>query len=146
MRGGGGGIANSVVTPPAVWGIWKTLIKRGEPKASNAIHGPLYLTFHPPDKANATADCSENQFTSNGLVMETTNGKCRPHFKLCSQLQLQYRSLKFRKACGTDGIPNECLRYLPRKPLVPLKKKKKTPCSESASELYRPSDRRLSAK
>jgi hypothetical protein len=23
-------------------------------------------------------------------------------------------SLKLRKACGIDGIPNECLRYLPR--------------------------------
>jgi hypothetical protein len=29
-------------------------------------------------------------------------------------------SLKLKKACGTDGIPNECLRHLPRKPIVHL--------------------------
>jgi hypothetical protein len=29
-------------------------------------------------------------------------------------------SLKLRKACGLDGIPNERLRYLPRRPLVHL--------------------------
>jgi hypothetical protein len=29
-------------------------------------------------------------------------------------------SLKLSKACGTDGIPNECLRHLPRRPLVHL--------------------------
>jgi hypothetical protein len=28
--------------------------------------------------------------------------------------------LKLRKDCGTDGIPNECLRHLPRGPLVHL--------------------------
>jgi hypothetical protein len=30
------------------------------------------------------------------------------------------KTLKLRKACGIDGIPNECLRHLPRKPLVHL--------------------------
>jgi hypothetical protein len=29
-------------------------------------------------------------------------------------------SLKLRKACGLDGIPNEWLRHLPRRPLVHL--------------------------
>jgi hypothetical protein len=28
--------------------------------------------------------------------------------------------LKLRKACGLNGIPNECLRHLPRRPLVHL--------------------------
>jgi hypothetical protein len=28
--------------------------------------------------------------------------------------------LKLIKACGIDGIPNECLRHLPRRPLVHL--------------------------
>jgi hypothetical protein len=28
--------------------------------------------------------------------------------------------LKLNKACGIDGIPNECLRHLPRRPLVDL--------------------------
>jgi hypothetical protein len=29
-------------------------------------------------------------------------------------------SLQFKKACGIDGIRNECLRHLPRRPLVNL--------------------------
>jgi hypothetical protein len=29
-------------------------------------------------------------------------------------------SLKFKKACELDGIPNECHRYLPRRPLIHL--------------------------
>jgi hypothetical protein len=29
-------------------------------------------------------------------------------------------SLKLRKACGIDGVPNECLRHLPRRSLVHL--------------------------
>jgi len=28
--------------------------------------------------------------------------------------------LKLKKACGIDGIPNVCLRHLPRRPLVHL--------------------------
>jgi hypothetical protein len=31
-------------------------------------------------------------------------------------------SLKLRKACGIDGIPNECLRHITRRPLVNLTK------------------------
>jgi hypothetical protein len=33
---------------------------------------------------------------------------------------IKINSLKLRKACGIDGIPNECLRHLPRRPLVYL--------------------------
>jgi hypothetical protein len=37
--------------------------------------------------------------------------------RLCDvSKELQY--LKLGKACGPDGIPNECIRYLPRRPLV----------------------------
>jgi hypothetical protein len=35
-------------------------------------------------------------------------------------LQKLINSLKLKKSCGIDGIPNECLRHLPRKPLVHL--------------------------
>jgi hypothetical protein len=35
-------------------------------------------------------------------------------------LQKLIKYLKLRKACGIDGIPNECLRQLPRRPLVHL--------------------------
>jgi hypothetical protein len=41
--------------------------------------------------------------------------KVRP----CDLLKL-INSSKLKKACGIDGIPNECLRYLPRRPLVHL--------------------------
>jgi hypothetical protein len=35
-------------------------------------------------------------------------------------LQKLQNSLKLRKACGIDGIPNESLRHFPRRPLVHL--------------------------
>jgi hypothetical protein len=35
-------------------------------------------------------------------------------------LQKIIKSLKLRKACGIDGIPNESLRHLPRTPLAHL--------------------------
>jgi hypothetical protein len=33
-----------------------------------------------------------------------------------SDLQKIIKALKLKKACGIDGIPNECLRHLPRRP------------------------------
>jgi hypothetical protein len=45
----------------------KSLTKRGGPKASPAIHNPLGPLFYPINKANITADCSENQFTVHDL-------------------------------------------------------------------------------
>jgi hypothetical protein len=35
-------------------------------------------------------------------------------------IQKLIKSLKLRKACGIDGIPNECLRHDPRRPLIHL--------------------------
>jgi hypothetical protein len=35
-------------------------------------------------------------------------------------LQKLLNPLKLKKACGIDGIPNECIRHLPRRPLVHL--------------------------
>jgi hypothetical protein len=35
-------------------------------------------------------------------------------------LQNILNSLKLKKACGIYGIPNECLRHLPRRPLIYL--------------------------
>jgi hypothetical protein len=37
---------------------------------SSAIHGLLGLHYHPVDKANAIADCLENQFTQHNLCEE----------------------------------------------------------------------------
>jgi hypothetical protein len=62
------------------------------------------------------------------------NDGWRLESKLCSKLQIVtsperirprdlqklLNSLKLKTACGIDGIPNECLRHLPRRPLVPL--------------------------
>jgi hypothetical protein len=109
-------------------------MKRDEPKAPTADHGHLGIIYHPNEKINVIADCLENQFTSHDLCdgnhegqVETTVqpllksvdgipwGKVGP----CDIHKLTY-SLKLRKACGLDGIPNECLRHLPRRPLVYL--------------------------
>jgi hypothetical protein len=87
------------------------------------------------DKANAIADCLENQFTPHDLCDENHDRRvgARVHallqdadappptekIKPCDLLKL-ISSLKLRKACRIEGIPNECLRHLPRRPLVHL--------------------------
>jgi hypothetical protein len=45
---------------------------------------------------------------------------CPPERTRPCDLQKIINSLKLRKSCGIDGIPNECLRHLPRRPLVYL--------------------------
>jgi hypothetical protein len=109
-------------------------MKRDGPKTPTAFHGPLEITYHPNEKANVIADCLENQFSSHDLCDEnherevgttvqallasvdgTPFGKVRP----CDTHKLA-NSLKLRKACDLDGIPNECLRHLPKRSLVYL--------------------------
>jgi hypothetical protein len=109
-------------------------MKRDGPKAPTAIHDSLGITYHPNERANVNAKCLENQFTSHELchgnnerkvkttaqdllasVDGTQLGKIRP----CDIHKLA-NSLKLRKACGVDGIPNECLRHIPRRPLAYL--------------------------
>jgi hypothetical protein len=60
-------IGNYEVTPQSTWPIAQYLLKRDEPRALTAIHGPLGLKFLPLEKANAIADCLENQFTLHHL-------------------------------------------------------------------------------
>jgi hypothetical protein len=48
-------------------------------------------------------------------VDDTPSEKLRP----CDTQEL-IQPLKFRKACGICGIPNECLKHLPSRPLVYL--------------------------
>jgi hypothetical protein len=62
---------NTEVTPQAILPIAKSLLKRNGPRAPTAIHGPSGLIFHPSEKANAIADCLENQFTRHDLCDET---------------------------------------------------------------------------
>jgi hypothetical protein len=126
-------IANTDVTPQAIWPIVKSLTKKDGAKEPTAIHGPFGLTFHPLEKANATADCLENQFTPHDLcdenhkrqvearvqtLLKVVDNSSPERIRPCN-LQKLVNSLKLRKACGIDGIPNECLRQLPR-PLVHL--------------------------
>jgi hypothetical protein len=101
-------------------------------KVPTAVHGLLRITYHPNEEGNVIADCLENQFTSHDLCEE--NNELRvdsgvqallasvddyqmKKVRLCDTQKL-VKSLKLRKACGLDGIPNESLRHLPRRPLV----------------------------
>jgi hypothetical protein len=56
-------IANTEVTPRTMWPVAKSPMKRDGPKAPTAIRGSFGPTFHPLGKANAIANCLENQFT-----------------------------------------------------------------------------------
>jgi hypothetical protein len=42
-------------------------MKRDEPKAPTAVHGPLGITYQPNDNSNVIADFLENQFTSHDM-------------------------------------------------------------------------------
>jgi hypothetical protein len=127
-------IGNCEVTPQAIWPIAKSLMERDGPRAPTAIHGSPGLKFHPLEKANAIADCLENQFAPHDLcdynherrvearvhaLLETVDISPPERVRPCD-LQKLINSLKLRNACGIDGIPNECLRHLPRRPLVYL--------------------------
>jgi hypothetical protein len=121
-------ICNTEVTPQAILSFAKFLLKRAGPRAPTVIHGPSGLELHPSEKANATADCLENQFTHHDLrdenherrvearvqaLLEAEDNKPPEKIRPCDLLKL-INSLKLRKFCGIDSIPNECLRHLPR--------------------------------
>jgi hypothetical protein len=87
--------------------------------------------FHPIDKANIIANTLQNQFRAHGLcdcdhrrqvkaqveTLPATVGEDFPvNFRPC-EVSKETQSLKLGKACSFDGIPNECLRHLPRRPL-----------------------------
>jgi hypothetical protein len=121
-------IGNAEVTPQAIWPIAKSLLKRDGQRTPAVIHGASGLKFHPPEKANAIADCLEIKFTPHDLcdenherrveakvqaLLETVDKNPPRRIRPCD-LQKLIKSLKLRKACGIDGILNECLRHLPR--------------------------------
>jgi hypothetical protein len=127
-------ISNAEVTPVSIWHIAKSLLKRDGLRAPTAIHGASGLKFHPFDKANAIADCLEIQFTPHDLydennewqveakvqaLMESVDNSIPQRIRPCD-IQKLINTLKLTKACGIDGIPNECLRHLPRRPQVHL--------------------------
>jgi hypothetical protein len=49
-------LANTEVTPQAIWPIAKSLTNRDGPRAPIVIYGPLGPKFQLTDKANAIAD------------------------------------------------------------------------------------------
>jgi hypothetical protein len=89
------------------------------------------LKFLPTEKANAIADCLENRFTHHDLCDENHERRVETiaqvileidpleKIKPCDLKKL-IETQKLKKACGFDGISNECLRHLPRRPLVYL--------------------------
>ncbi|PNF41415.1 hypothetical protein B7P43_G14387 [Cryptotermes secundus] len=127
-------ISNAEVTPQCIWPIAKSLLKRDGPRAPTAIHGSSGLKFHPSEKANEIADCLETQFTPHDLCDENHEQRVEARVQALLEavdenpplrirpcdVQKLIKSLKLKKACGIDGIPNECLRHLPRRPLVHL--------------------------
>jgi hypothetical protein len=108
-------------------------MKRDGPKALTAIHGPLGITYQPNEKASVIADCLENQLTSHDLYYENYERQVETTVQAllasvggtpwgespCDIHNLE-DSLILRKACVLDGIPNECLKHLPRGPLAHL--------------------------
>ncbi|PNF26942.1 hypothetical protein B7P43_G14042 [Cryptotermes secundus] len=127
-------ISNTEVTPQCIWPIAKSLLQRDGPRAPTAIHGSSGLKFYPFEKANKIADCLEIQFTPHDLCDENHEERVEARVQALLEavdenpplrirpcdVQKLIKSLKLKKACGIDGIPNECLRHLPRRPLVHL--------------------------
>jgi hypothetical protein len=127
-------ISPAEVIPQAIWPMAKSLLTRDGPRVPTAIHGASGLRFLPSEKANAIADCLEIQFTPHDLCDENHERQVEPEFQALLEtvdknpplrirpcdVQKLIKSLTFRKGCGIDVIPNECLRHLPRRPLIHL--------------------------
>jgi hypothetical protein len=84
-------ISNIEAIPQALWPIAKSLQKRDGPRAPSAIHGSSDLIFHPSEKSNAIADCSENQTTDHDLYDE--NHERRAEARVQALLEVAYRKL-----------------------------------------------------
>jgi hypothetical protein len=127
-------MGNCKVTPQAIWPMAKAMLKRDSPKAPTVIHGYSGLKFLPLEKASAIADCLENRFIQHVLceenherqveitvqdTLETEDTDPPEKIKPCDLKKL-IETLKLKKACGIDGILNDCLRHLPRRPLIHL--------------------------
>jgi hypothetical protein len=113
-----------------MWHIAKSLLKRDGPRAPTAIHGSSGLKFiHPRKPMQLPTDwkikfsphdlCDENHErrveAAVQALHETVDNNPSVRIKPC-ELQTLIKLLKLRKACGIDGIPNECLRHIPRRP------------------------------
>jgi hypothetical protein len=79
-------VGNTEATPQTFWPLVKSLLKRNGP-------GPSGLRFNPSGKANATADCSENQFTHHDLCDENHEWRVEATVKALLEA-LDYKPLK----------------------------------------------------
>jgi hypothetical protein len=109
--------------PQAIWPIAKSLTNRNGPRAPTAIHGLLGLKYHPVDKANAVADCLENQFTPRDLCDKNHEWQVKARVQALLEAEdndplERIRPCDLQKLISDDGILNECLMHLPRRPLV----------------------------
>jgi hypothetical protein len=117
-----------------MWPIEKSLTKRDGPQAPTSIHGLLGLLFHTIEKANAIADCLEHQFMPHALcdknhkwrmeariqaLLADENSNPPEKIRPCD-LQKLINILTLKKTSGINGITNESLKHLPRRPLVHL--------------------------
>jgi hypothetical protein len=90
--------------------------------------------FYRIDKVNIQADCLGKQFRAHDLrdcdhgqhveakieaLLATVNEDTPVNFRLCD-VSKEIQPLKLGKVYGFDGIPNECLRHLPKRPLMSL--------------------------
>jgi hypothetical protein len=124
-------LANCDITLQTVWPIAKSLTKRRGQKASCVMYGPIGPIFYPIDKANIIAGCLETSSERDlcdcdhrrhvegevGALLATVNEEIPVKFKPYG-VSKEVHSLKLGKACIFDGIPNECVRHLPRGPLM----------------------------
>jgi len=127
-------LSNAEITPHAIWPLVKSLKRGDKPKAPSAIRSPTGLKFLPFEKANVTADCLESQLSPHDLceehheqqvvvrilaLFEAVHNSPPERVRPCDVQKIK-NPLKLRKASGIGDTPNECLRQLPRKPLVHL--------------------------
>jgi hypothetical protein len=109
-------------------------MRRDIPNAPVAVHSPSGLKFLPLGKANVIAECLEIQFSLHDMCEENHERRVVACVQALSEaiddspervrpcdVQKLLNSLKLKKACGIDRIPNECLRHIPRRPLVYLR-------------------------
>jgi recombination DNA repair RAD52 pathway protein len=125
LRGWETKLGNCEVTPQALWPIAKSLMERNRPKTPTAVHVPLGIKYHPNEKVKVIADYLETLFTSHNQWDENNERQVETRVASVDDTAMRKighcdihklrNTLKLRKACGLDGIPNKFLRHLPRR-------------------------------
>jgi hypothetical protein len=118
----------NVRTRSKQYGLLRNPSQKGVDERHHCNHGHLGPTFSPLDKDNITADHLENQFLPRGMcdydhkrqveamvgaLLAGTDSDTHVKFRPCD-VSKQKCSLKLGEPCNFYGIPNKCLRNLPR--------------------------------